>query len=85
MSDRRFLVAVIGTLTAALGAAIVLLALLGLRHPVGSSGDLGTPTDLGFLLTNLIWFGVLLIVTGAGTAITLVRAQQRRRTHPESR
>lgn len=77
MSDRRLLIAVIGVLTAALGLATILLSLLALRHPVGASGDLGTLTDFTPLLINLIWFGVLLVVVGFGTAAGLVRAQLR--------
>ncbi|WP_133766063.1 hypothetical protein [Amnibacterium kyonggiense] len=77
MSDRRLVLAVVGVLTAALGLAVLLLSLLALRHPVGATGDLGTPTDLGFLYRDLMLLGGVLLLAGAGTAVALVRAQLR--------
>lgn len=77
MRDRRLLVAVISVLTAALGVAVILLSLLALRHPAGSTGEIGTPTGFTSLLINLIWLGALLAVVGFGIALTLVRAQLR--------
>jgi hypothetical protein len=75
MSDRRLLLAVSGVLVGALGVAIILLSLLALRHPVGSTGEIGTPTDLSVVLIDLVRLGGLLAVAGFGTAAALVRAQ----------
>lgn len=78
MSDRRLVIAVIGVLTSATGLAMALLALLGLRHPVGGAGELGTPTDFSGVLVGLLLLGGVLAVAGAATAAALVRAQLRR-------
>ena len=75
MSDRRLLLAVSGVLVAASGVAMILLSLLALRHPVASTGEIRTPTDLTVLLIDLIRLGGLLAVAGLGTAAALVRAQ----------
>lgn len=77
MSERRLFVAVIGVLAAALGVAMMLLSLLALRHPVASTGEIGTATDFTPLLIDLIWLGGLVVVVGFGTAALLVRSQLR--------
>lgn len=78
MSERRLVIAVLGVLASATGLAMALLALLGLRHPVGGSGELGTPTDFSGVLVGLLLLGGALAVAGAATAAALVHAQLRR-------
>lgn len=78
MSDRRFITVLISALAAALGAGLILIALLGLQDPVYTDFDTGRTTDTSRVLSALIALGAVLILAGATTITTLIRAQLRR-------
>ena len=78
MSDRRFITVLISALAAVVGAGLILIAFLGLQDPVYTDFDTGRTTDTSRVLAALIALGAVLILAGATTITTLIRAQLRR-------
>lgn len=78
MSDRRFVVLLIGALVACTGIGIILLAAFGLQTPVYRDLDTGAVRDMSRTLVGLIVLGAILLVGGLGTSVTLLRLHLRR-------
>lgn len=79
MTDQRFMVLLIGALTAVLGIGVVVTAALGLQDPVYRDFDTGVVRNHSRTLACLVALGAVMLLGGAGTAVILFRLQMRGR------